>query len=297
MSAIDKKAMRHEMYRKKIPRSYIVLFFFIVLFFISFSYVFVGFYFNHWYTGPARIAARVLPLPAVVVDNEIVWYTDISEMANVFAVASESFVTEIDDPFQFAINRNVSNTHLNHLADQLGISVSRTEVREYEISDTDLDVFLKKVGWTESQYRRYIVEPLLIAQVTEEAVYSSSELQSSAKERIENIERDIQLGIKFSDLAVQYSDDLSSDNGGFIGLFTDEDLPIGLESVFNMEVDAVSGVLETPTDFAIVYINDATEIDDERVRVGLQIITIHKDSLADVLDEFVKDVPVYYFVR
>ena len=297
MSTVDKKSLRHEMYRKKIPRSYIAIFIVLVLFFVSFSYAVFGFYLENWYTGPARIAAKVLPMPAVIVENKVIWYRDISEFANVFALAEEDQGVELGDPFQAALDRTVSNKHLLNFSKELGVDVSRQEIQDFVIDDVDLEEFLDRVGWSESQYRKFIVEPLLLAQESEDVIFASHEYQAESLKAIQNLEQDIGLGIRFEDLAIQYSDDVSGPAGGYLGFFTEDAMPEGLEHLFDAELAEPSEIIETEHSFMIAQVYDVIGYGEDRVSVALQIITIKKTGLSDALDNFAEHQSVRYLVR
>ena len=297
MSAVDKKALRHEMYRKKLPRSYIVVFFVLVFLFTTISYVLLGFYVEHWYTGPARTVARVVPLPAVIVQNDIVWYSEVSEFANVFSLAKDEAEFEIDDPFGSALKRTVSNTHLAHFAQTLDVEVTRSELLAYEIDEPDLEAFLKEIGWNEMQYRRFIVAPLLLAQKTEDVVFHDVAYQSVSLEKMHNVEQDLALGISFDDLAIQYSEDVSGPSGGYLGFYTLDQMPEGLEEVFDADVGVPSGVLETNGSFVIARVHDEFLAGGEREQVSLQIISVKKTGLATALEAYAETQRVIYMVR
>jgi parvulin-like peptidyl-prolyl isomerase len=297
MSAVDKKSLRHEMYRKKIPRSYIAIFVLLVFLFTSISYAIFGFYLEHWYTGPARVAARVLPLPAVIVESKVVWYRDVSEFANVFAVAQEDQGVELGDPFQAALERTVSNKHLQNFAKELGVNLTKQDLLNYEIADPDLEEFLDRVGWKEAQYRKFIVEPLLLAQESEALVFANPEYQTESLKAIQNLEQDIGLGIRFEDLAMQYSHDVSAETGGYLGFFTKDAMPEGLDDLFDAEIGEPSEIIETEHSFVIAQVYDVLGFGEDRLSVAIQIITIKKTGLSDALDDFAETQSVRYFVR
>ena len=297
MSVVDKKALRHELYRKTIPRSYIALFVGIVLLFILLSYAFFGFYLEHWYTGPARTASRFLPLPAVIVESDIVWYREVAEFANVFAAAAEDEHFGITDPFRSAVDRAVSNAHLEHFAQELGVHISRSDIQDYAIEDPDLETFLEEIGWNESQYRTFIVGPLLQAQQAEEIVFSDQAYQAEALNRIGNVQQDLELGIAFEDLAKQYSDDVSGASGGYLGFFDVEQLPEGLDPLEEAALEEPSDVIETEGAFLVAQVYDVIEVGGERIQVAIQLIQVNKTGLSDALEAFSQTQTVRYFVR
>jgi len=297
MTVVDKKALRHATYRKPIPRSYLVVFFSLVLFFVTFSYALFGFYLEHWYAGPARIAARVLPLPAALIEGEVLWYEDISEFANVFEVSGKDVGTDITDPFQSGLERASRNIHLEHFATKLGIEVTKAELENYEIVDESFELFLESVGWNEKRYRSYVVRSLLLAQKLEAEVLSNAEYQTKVYAEMENVLQDIELGLSFDDVAIQSSEDVSAEIGGYSGFFTKEDLPEGLQSAFSLDLYEVSDILETEEAFYVVRPYEIVGFGEDRLQIALQIIVRNKQLLAPALDAFIETQSEWYFIR
>ncbi len=282
---------QEEVHSYRVPTSYFIYFFF--LFFVVFGFIFVifGFYKNHWDSGLPKSIARILPFPAAVVEGDKVLYSSAIEYASLYKFSNNN-----GDYFEAGLLRAVNMIHLFALADELNVSISKNELNEYALDDLDGD-FLKAVGWTENKYRKYVIKPLILSQELELAVYNSHDYQKRALAKVDSIYQNIEMGIDFDDLALQYSESLSSDNGGFIGFFEKDDLANGYEALFDFELGQVSEVIETDRTFVIAKVFDIVEIDDERVGVGVQEIVVKKDELSEVLDRFIEGREVKYWVQ
>jgi peptidyl-prolyl cis-trans isomerase D len=86
----------------------------------------------------------------------------------------------------------------------------------------------------------------------------SPEDRMYARTKIEDAEALVEAGEPFDDIAKNYSDDVStSKNGGDLGWLTPGRLPAKLDSVLaTLDVGQASGIIETPTAFYILRLDD-----------------------------------------
>ncbi len=252
-----------------------------------------GFYFQNWHTGSARVVAKYLPIPAASVEGDIVWYKQVSETANLFSVVDNGQ----EDAFESAFEAAIRQKYILHLAQELGVTVTKDEINSYPINEQEIATYLFEIDWSENEYRKYIVTPLLYAQKTEEALLSSYDYQAIARGELDKVLLDVELGIPFSDLAVQYSEDSSAVFGGDIGLYEQTDLPAGMELVWDLEVDELSDILDLGDAYALVKVYDDVILEGERTNVALQLILVKKATLAEVLEDYAKTEDVKVFVR
>ena len=146
-------------------------------------------------------------------------------------------------------------------------------------------------------YKKFVLKPLLISRSLEEAIYASGEHQAPSRERIEGILESAKMGVSFSDLAIQHSEGGAALAGGDIGYVALEDLDADLQSLFDLEIDSYSGILESDRYFAVAYVYDVVEVEDEKVQIGVQMITINKLTLAEVLETYVEKQDVKIYLR
>lgn len=245
----------------------------------------LGLYQSHWYSKEVRWITPFLPFPVAFVDERVVWYNEAADYAAVFA-AYESEEEAMIDPFSSGVDRAIDLVVLRSLADALSVSVSTADVRAYASTDDDQEAFMEATAWSHRDYDRYVIEPLLLAQKIEPAAYASRDFQQNVYGEMESLLERIDLGITFSDLAEQYSDDSSSAYGGMLGFLEEDSFEEGMESLFDLPVGEVSEILEGDTYYLIAKALDETVVDGERVAVSLQIITKNKNPFANVFETY-----------
>lgn len=293
---ISKSSLRHEMYTQKRSPMYawVILVIAILLGLVGATWISV--YHFHAYKGPFSLVASILPVPVARVGKNVVLYRKASDFARVFAL-NENDEDAQGEPLLEATMRLVYHAELQQLAKDTGVTVTNQEIQAALAEVEGLEAFLEDVDWSAQQYGEFVIKPLLLAQAAEHSVYSLDEYQNQSFARAEKLRADIDAGIAFTDLAEQYSSDASAGGGGFLGYFTQEELPAGTEEVFDFAVGEVSDVLSLEETFAIVRVHDAVVVGGERIQVGLQIITVQKDGLVDILDVYAESLEHRLYLR
>ena len=291
---------KHEKFhedRERLSLSYVGSFFTLAILFAVIVVGFFGFYVEHWYQGSAGVVARVFPIPAVVVEGDVIWYGDVVKMAGMMDAFQKEAGVEEGDPFNTALKRLINDKQLEQFGESLGVQVESSAVEHFELDQAGLAEFLSITHWSESDYRKYIVTPLLIAQEVETKVFEVEDLQIGARERIEKVVVDLESGFDFTDIATTRSDDLSSINAGHLGYLTEDELPEIYKELFNADLEEVSEILEGEDFFAIAKVVDVSGSGEERVRVALQVITINKDEMSTAFTRFKDGREIRYFVK
>lgn len=293
MSRIDKDTEQPIEYQKMRP-SHLLAFFVLVSTVGLVLTAMYGFYVAHWTNAFARQISTVIPLPAAEVEGEFIAYRDVLDMTTLLSRTGEGD----EDPWGSALAYLIDRKHVEQLAHDLGVTVAEKEISEYPVDQSVLEELGQTVGWGETEYRRYVVRPLLYAQRAETAMKESSAYQDQARSEIEGILEKIDAGVAFTDLARQLSEDISASEGGHLGYVTIDDVDPGLEDLFALNAGEISDILETDTYFAIGYVYDVVPgIEVEETQIGLQLITVKKDGLDSALELFAQDREVKIFVR
>lgn len=293
MSRIDKDTEQSIEYQKMRP-SHLLAFFILVSTVGLVLTAMYGFYVAHWTNAFARQISSIIPLPAAEVEGEFIAYHDVLDMT---ALLSRTDGSD-EDPWGSALGYLIDRKHVEQLAHELGVSVTEKEVAEYPVDQSVLEDLTQSAGWGESEYRRYVVKPLLYAQRAEMAMKEASLYQDRARGEIEGILEKIDAGVAFTDLARQLSEDISASEGGYLGYVTADELDSGLAQLFTLDPGEVSAILETNEYFAIGYVYDVVPgLEDADTQIGLQLITVKKDGLDSALEVFSQDREVKIFVR
>jgi hypothetical protein len=250
----------------------------------------VSFRVFHARTGWAASLARVVPYPAALVDGRFIWYVDVVRLSQVF----DANPVENTDPFDASLILLVRRAVVEMYADQFDLSLTRSDRDEARAQAMAVSPV---VSWNEATYEEYVLDPLLLAQKVEEALKTSAEAQDIAKIRLQKIQLDLQAGMDFEGIARYRSEDPSASFGGDLGLLDREQLPSGLENMFDLPIGGVSDILEQQDFFSLVkVVGEELNTEGARTKVRLMIISVHKAGLSQIVDAYLVDHPAKYFV-
>lgn len=222
----------------------------------------VSFMVIHAHHGIARVAARIVPVPAAVVDGRVVWYATVVERA----IALE---TVADVPHEDAMARALvlakRRAVLDNLAAEFGIE----------------------------QY----ADQYVLAKQVEAAALGDAALQATARGRLERVQLKYEQGIRFADLAGEYGEGAAALTAGSLGYVNPMTLPEDLKTVASTIAGGeVSDIVETTYAFWLVKAEDVIESEDGTRSVWLRVIEVKKDLLGDVVDERLEKARVREFL-
>lgn len=242
-------------------------------------------YVMHAYGPLMRTTLRVVPLPGAFVMDEVVWMRDLAELAWFAQVSG------LDDPYERALETSVRRAYIRGLAAEAGVEVDEQKLAEMvETIDEDM---LEALGWSRQEYKRYLAEPLLLEQTLEETLRTSSHYQSGAYNEVLALQSQYEeIGIAFSDLALQYSQGATAELSGWLGYFAMEDLPEGYEVAWQYEVGETV-IVELDQEFALLRVYGETLGEDGRASIALQEILVKKEPLSEILDDYIAEHPLF----
>lgn len=290
MAKVQKGEQTHHKPRA-LPIRYVIAFFVFLAFLMLGAVTAYGFLYGHWYHQPMLAVARVIPIPAAKVDDQTVRYRDVAELALV------AEWQEREGPFEEAMDTMIDRALMKQLAHEIGTGVSQEDLEAYKIDQEEIQDLLGEMNWTIEDYREYVVEPLLLYQAVDREIVNSREYQTIALAEMESIVENIELGVSFTDLAVQYSEHESSILGGDLGYVERDDFADGMEDIFDLEVGEVTDILEWENYFVVAEVYDVLEEEGERTMVGVRMIAIEKDDLSVIFDEYKKDADIQFLLR
>lgn len=264
---------------------------------IFFCYiVFCQFFFvTHAIGGVFRGLSSFVLIPAMSADGQRVSYRYVAEMAH--GVQGFGGVTERDQAFDRALSVSAYRLYIEELAREFDVKVTKDEVAAYAVNFDDIAVGLETAKWEEKDYRKYMVEPLLLAQITEAAVSASDDYQADALETMESLRKKVAQGMPFADVAQNFSQDPSALSRGDLGMMSVGDLPAWLEPALALEPGDISEVLSAPDAYWMVTMLEyyPSEVPDQAA-VHFRGIAVKKKSFGAIIGDAMSENPPWVFV-
>lgn len=151
------------------------------------------------------------------------------------------------------------------------------------------DVLQEFWGWSAGDFRRELKQQLLAQKVV-------SKLDTEAQERANFVLSRLKTGVKFEEVAKQYSaDKTSAGRGGDYGFSidrTNRDLPPQvIDALFDLAPNAVSGIIETPLGLEIVKVREKSS---GSVRASHVFVPFKESS--EYIDRIKQERPVSTFI-
>ena len=265
---------------RPISVKYVIAFFIFIGFAACVAILAYGFLYGHWYKGAMRTFAK-LPIPAAQVDGQKIWYKDVVELAAIAEIQDE------DVPFDSALETLIDRAYMRSLAADLNTGVAQEKLDSYPLDQEELASLLESAKWTIDDYRNYVIEPLLLYQAVDEEIKDSSKHQTIALAKLESIIENIELGVSFVDLAVQYSEHPSYAIGGDLGFLEIDDLES--DKTFGMGDKTLTWNIAAPSSIAMewnvtgAYSGDALHIHQHQGNPGEARLVVIEAEDADIL--------------
>ncbi len=230
-------------------------------------------------------------IPAANVNGNSVAYRQIVELSH--GLQSFGGVEKRKEAFDQALVSSVQRLYVENLADELKVKVTNDELADYKL---DLDVInpgLDAAGWKESDYRKFVVEPLLLAQKTEAALSLSPDYQSAAADDMESLRKKLAQGMPLADVAQNFSQDPSALSRGDLGVMSVDDVPEWLRPALALEPGDISGVIEAPDALWTVTMIEfyPSNVDDSSAAVHFRGFAVKKRSLGVVIADMMSENP------
>jgi hypothetical protein len=267
---------------------------------VFFSYlVFCQFFFvTHSMSGIFRPLSSLVLIPAAQADGQRVSYRAVAELAH--GMKGFGGATTNKEAFDRSLAVSVYRLYIEELAQELDVEVGKDEVTAYPV---DLDVVnsgLEIAKWQEKDYRKYIVEPLLLAQKTEAAVSANDIYQADALEAMESLRKKVAQGMPFADVAQNFSQDPSALSRGDLGIMSMATLAAWLQPAVELvdeEIGTVSEILHAPDAYWSVTLVEyfPSEVPDQAA-IHFRGIAVKKKSFGAVVGDSMADNPPWVFV-
>ncbi|MBP6005787.1 peptidylprolyl isomerase [Candidatus Saccharibacteria bacterium] len=121
-------------------------------------------------------------------------------------------------------------------------------------------------GWSVEEWQENILKKGLLEEKLAKTLSEDQGLKDQARVRAEEVLSKVQAGEDFAELAKQYSEDSSAENGGDLGVIEKGVTVKSFEdAAFALDKDQTSGIVETEYGFHIIKVNDKS---DDKIRVS-----------------------------
>lgn len=244
---------------------------------VALGVVALGLYTFKWNDALTTGVAETLPYPAAVVRTSWISYSqythDFKALKQYYEKQQSYTSSEVTMPTDDVIrgiimDKLINDRVLKYESGQLGITVTDEEVDkeikaviedaggEQELASSLEDLY----GWTIDDFKESILRPFLLREKVQEKLSSDETLpaNSDAKQRIGEVETLIKDGGQtFEDLAQQFSEDSTAEQGGDLGYMSRGDLVAEFaDAAFALEPGEVSGVVKTKYGYHIIKVEE-----------------------------------------
>ncbi|MDQ5951882.1 MAG: PpiC protein [Patescibacteria group bacterium] len=250
---------------------------------------------THAMNGIFRPLSHLVLVPAATAAGKAVSYHQVVELAHGmkgFAGAQTNA-----QAFSEALSVSVHRLYVQSLASAHDVRVTATEVDAYVVDETILAPGLEVAGWKQSDYEKYLVAPLLLAQRTEMAVKADDAYQAEALESMESYRKKLAQGMPFADVAQNFSEDVTAIARGDLGIMNVGTLPDWLVPALELEPGEISQVLSAPDAYWTVTMLEyyPSEVPDQAA-VHFRGLAVKKLPFSQILDAMTFDYPPMVFV-
>ncbi len=256
------------------------------------------FFITHAMSGVFRPLSSLVFIPAAMAQGESVSYHQVVELAH--GLQGFGGVTKKKQAFDQALVASVYRLYVEHLAQELKVKLTNTEVAEYELDSGLLTAGLQTAHWNAGDYRKFIIEPLLLAQKIELAVSTDETYQTVAYDTMETLRKKVLQGMPFADVAENFSEDSSARARGDLGMMNLATLPVWLEPALELrhqDIGTISSILAAPDAFWTVTLIEFIPSElPEQATIHFRGLAVKKKSFGAVIGDMMARNPAWVFV-
>lgn len=269
---------------KKTNTLYVVLGAIAVFLVLFLSVMTLGIYKLRWENQFTLGVTQVVPFPAARVNSGFVSYNSYLENLNIMKKYQSEFKkVDFKSDEGKAILASIRKDTLDRLvedkivkteAKRLKVSLSNKELNE---SFDDLiksnggekafaEVLKKYYGLTPDEFKQDIYKDRLLRQKVADKYSSDDSVNADAKKRAEEVLAKVKTGEDFANLAKQYSQDNSAQNGGDLGAFgKGKMVPEFEQAAFALKAGETSELVKTVYGYHIIKV---TENNGEQIKAS-----------------------------
>ena len=205
------------------------------------------------------------------------------------------------------LNRMIEVTLLQSLAKKYNITVTEDELeRQLQNIATQIGSpallekqLLELYGWTKDEFKQQILRPLVLRNKLKLATTLDERINQEARSKAETILGEVrQNPTEFARLAEQYSEDVTSTNGGDLGYFSRGDMVPEFERVaFELAPGEISDLVKTQFGYHIIKVEERlTDDNNELTQVRARHILIRSQDFDQYVEELKKAATIWRFI-
>ena len=288
----------------------------VVFFVVIFGY---GIYRHSWKSDFVFNLSKIVPYPAILVDWEPVrvstYLSDLKTLEKYWHAQNNNSGVFLGIPDSNEIKETLVNKLIDNkivsiwarknniivLPDEVEDEWQRTVINEY--GQAQIDDFLQDYyGWSESQYKNKVLEPILIREKVISALLEkeSNTDEALSKKAGEILEIVLDSPDNFAQYATEYNTDLflkrSSGESGYFpkGVFSPE-----LENkIFTMQIGEISEPIKTASGYHIVKLEDLLfDGQNNPTQANIREILIKSFDFDEWLEEQKNKLAIYRLVQ
>ncbi|HPV70965.1 MAG TPA: peptidylprolyl isomerase, partial [Candidatus Magasanikbacteria bacterium] len=162
-------------------------------------------------------------------------------------------------------------------------------------SEEETETLIKNnYNWNKTQFKDRVLRPYVLQQKLASSDKILEKLGKEPEQRAQEVLKQVQEGKKsFEDLAKEYSEDSSKDNGGDLGWFGAGMMVTEFEkAVSELEVGKVSGLVQTEFGYHIIKLEEKRQNDKKETEWHAKHILIKTTDFDTYLSDLVKQAKI-----
>lgn len=275
----------------------------------------LGIYRFGWSGDIVNKITKVAPYPVAFVNWHPIRFSDYAEDTDTLKIFFDSQGANLGAPLPTdqelksqVLDRLVKNELSYQLAKRYDIGVSKDEMEEemekiiaQDGSRDDVEKTLQdEYGWGIDEFKAKVLKPFLVQQKLQEAISKDETLSQEAKKKAEDVLAEIKKGDRsFEDLAKEYGEDSTAQDGGDLGYFGKGMMvPEFEEAAFALKVGETSRLVLTKYGYHIIRVEEQIRDDNGEVsQVRAGHILIKTKSLDDYLNEETAKAKIWRLIK